>query len=81
MWYIYISHCLSSIQITACFLQLPAAGPAELGATWFHGTEHNPVYDLAVEYGMVAWHIGKDTPHQQHKQQQQQQQEQPVRTG
>jgi uncharacterized protein with NAD-binding domain and iron-sulfur cluster len=25
-----------------------ASGPVELGATWFHGTEGNPVYDYAM---------------------------------
>lgn len=26
-----------------------ASGPVELGATWFHGTEGNPVYDYAMK--------------------------------
>ena len=25
------------------------AGPVELGATWFHGTEGNPVFDCACK--------------------------------
>lgn len=31
--------------------QLPHSGPVELGATWFHGTEGNPIYDFAVREG------------------------------
>lgn len=26
-----------------------ASGPVELGATWFHGTEDNPVYEYAMK--------------------------------
>jgi protoporphyrinogen oxidase len=26
-----------------------ASGTVELGATWFHGTEYNPVYEYAME--------------------------------
>jgi hypothetical protein len=34
--------------------QLPLSGPVELGATWFHGTKGNPVYDFAVRQGVVC---------------------------
>jgi hypothetical protein len=33
--------------------QLPHSGPVELGATWFHGTRGNPIYDFAVAEGVV----------------------------
>lgn len=33
--------------------QLPHSGPVELGATWFHGTVNNPIYDLAIKKGIV----------------------------
>jgi len=45
-----------------------------MGATWFHGTQLNPVYDLAVQYGLVATHTSKDTCNSQQPQQQQQEQ-------
>lgn len=35
-------------------LQLPVAGPVELGATWFHGTIKNPVFDFAVKQGIIS---------------------------
>jgi monoamine oxidase len=33
-----------------------ATGPVELGATWFHGTEDNPVYEYAMK--LVAANSG-----------------------
>ncbi|GBF89359.1 hypothetical protein Rsub_02237 [Raphidocelis subcapitata] len=32
---------------------LPGSGLVELGATWFHGTKGNPVYDFAASKGVV----------------------------
>lgn len=34
-------------------VQLPDGQKAELGATWLHGIDGHPVYDLAVEYGLM----------------------------
>lgn len=33
-----------------------AAGPVELGATWFHGTVGNPVYDLSQQLRQQQLH-------------------------
>ncbi|KAK9862734.1 hypothetical protein WJX84_007407 [Apatococcus fuscideae] len=37
----------------ACTLQLPDAGRVELGATWLHGLKGNPMYELALQYGLM----------------------------
>lgn len=42
------------IRALALPMQLPVAGPVELGATWFHGTVNNPVYDFAVAQGIIS---------------------------
>ena len=34
-------------------VQLPSGGQVELGATWFHGIQGNPLYDIAVWEGLV----------------------------
>ena len=34
-------------------LQLPDAGRVELGATWLHGLKGNPMYELALQYGLM----------------------------
>lgn len=36
-----------------CCLQLPDAGRVELGATWLHGLKGNPMYELALQYGLM----------------------------
>ena len=33
--------------------QLPDAGRVELGATWLHGLKGNPMYELALQYGLM----------------------------
>jgi len=38
---------------TFCGLQFPLTVPVELGATWFHGTVNNPVFDFAVAQGII----------------------------
>ena len=35
-------------------MQLPDGQKAELGATWLHGIHGHPVYNLAVEYGLMS---------------------------
>ncbi|KAK9860346.1 hypothetical protein WJX84_005539 [Apatococcus fuscideae] len=37
----------------ACTLQLPDTGRVELGATWLHGLKGNPMYELALQYGLM----------------------------
>ena len=35
------------------FSQLPSGTRVELGATWFHGIQGNPLYDIAVWEGLI----------------------------
>ena len=44
---------------TSLYLQLPDGQKVELGATWLHGIQGHPVYDLAVHYGLMAPHKKK----------------------
>ena len=39
--------------IANIMLQLPSGAEVELGATWFHGIQGNPLYDIAVWEGLV----------------------------
>ncbi len=34
--------------------RLPGCGRVELGATWLHGLAGNPLYDYAVEQGLMS---------------------------
>ena len=34
-------------------LQIPGCGKVELGATWFHGIHGNPLYEHAVQFGLI----------------------------
>ena len=40
-------------------LQLADEQKVELGATWLHGIKGHPVYDLAVQYGLMDPHTSK----------------------
>eukprot|EP00803_Ostreobium_quekettii_P003570 evm.model.scf_1318.2 EVM.evm.TU.scf_1318.2 scf_1318:9071-9802(+) len=35
-------------------LEAPGFGALEMGATWLHGLEGNPIAELAKEYGLMA---------------------------
>ena len=35
-------------------VQFPGCGRVELGATWLHGLAGNPLYDYAVEQGLMS---------------------------
>ena len=34
-------------------MQVPGCGKVELGATWFHGIHGNPLYEHAVQLGLM----------------------------
>ena len=38
---------------TVAVMQLEACGAAELGATWLHGLRGHPVYELALQRGLM----------------------------
>ena len=40
-------------------LQLADGQKVELGATWLHGIKGHPIYDLAVQYGLMDPHTSK----------------------
>lgn len=44
---------IQEIQHSNFCLQLPDAGRVELGATWLHGLKGNPMYELALQYGLM----------------------------
>lgn len=35
-------------------MQLPDGQKAELGAVWLHGTRGHPLYELALQYGLMT---------------------------
>ncbi len=46
---------LPLLSTTACSVaQFPGCGRVELGATWLHGLAGNPLYDYAVEQGLMS---------------------------
>ena len=40
-------------------LQIPGLGRAELGATWLHGLDGNPIYETALSSGLMQGHERK----------------------
>ena len=49
----------SVLCMTINLMQLPDGQKVELGATWLHGIQGHPVYDLALHYGLMAPHKKK----------------------
>ena len=47
--------------------QLPDAGRVELGATWLHGLKGNPMYELALQYGLMNGSERKQASEQLHR--------------
>ena len=54
--------CLHSVaHPNTCNLQLEGCGKVELGATWFHGIVGNPLYEHAIQLGLMTRHEAEDS--------------------
>lgn len=42
-------------------MQLEGCGKVELGATWFHGIVGNPLYEHAIQLGLMTRHEAEDS--------------------
>jgi len=42
-------------------VQLEGCGKVELGATWFHGIVGNPLYEHAIQLGLMTRHEAEDS--------------------
>ena len=62
------SQCVLCLYPSKSFLsvQLPGVGKAELGATWLHGLDGNPIYETALRHGLMHGHERKVASTQPH---------------
>lgn len=42
-------------------MQIEGCGKVELGATWFHGIVGNPLYEHAIQLGLMPRHEAEDS--------------------
>ncbi len=47
--------------LRSCNVQLEGCGKVELGATWFHGIVGNPLYEHAIQLGLMTRHEAEDS--------------------
>ena len=46
---------------TCTMMQIEGCGKVELGATWFHGIVGNPLYEHAIQLGLMPRHEAEDS--------------------